>query len=609
MKASAQVNAGLVVTAGVVVLIAAVGFGGVGAEPEIAGLPTAGSLTDWGLPLVRFCYNLCAVATVGTLLAAVVLAPAGSPEKATCVRAARRWALGWMLTAALSYPLTMSNILPLPVTDLLADPGLLRFGLTIPQSRALLPVLGAAMMVVLATRLPRLPGWVPLLVAVFALLPPAYVGHAATASDHDIAVSALTAHLITVSLWVGGLGAVLVHFRRSEDLQVVLSRFSTIALCCFAGVAVSGLAGAWVRLDALPDLWRSEYGQFLLAKTAALAVLALIGWTHRRRTVAQVADRSVRHVFVRLAVGEMIVIMVAMALAVGLSRTPPPAPGGDGGHDRLLDYDLAPFSPGALLTEIRPDAMIMLLLALPAVGYLVGLRRVEGWPPHRTLAWYAGLALMALALLSGIGGYARAMLSVHALQQVMLAVLAPLLLCLGAPLTLASRATTPSSQYGDLGSWLQGRRLSFLTFLPAAYLVAFPLLYRTGWLSWSLAGHAVHLITEFLLFGIGVLVFWVLVGADPTSRPISWIVRAGLLGGVLLAQLVVGASLLLGSPVAADWFYLVGPDDGPDLAVDQRLAGAVFLLVPLLPLALLAVRLVRSKAIGFRPDLIAPPTT
>ncbi|MEU6789479.1 cytochrome c oxidase assembly protein [Nonomuraea angiospora] len=598
MRAATRIYAGSVVTAGVLVLVAALRFGGAGAEPVIAGLPTAGPVTEWALPLVKLCYDLCAVATLGTLLAAVVLAPGGSPEKAVCLRAARWWALGWAVTAALSYPLTMSYVLPLPVTDLLADPGLLRYGLTIPQARALLPVLGAITMVVLATRLPRLPGWIALAIAAFGLLPPAYVGHAASAADHDVAVSALTAHLIAVSLWVGGLGAVLIHFRRAGDLRAVLSRFSTIALCCFAAVAVSGMVGAWVRLSVVSDLWRTEYGQFLLAKTAALALLGLFGWTHRSRTVAHVADRSARHVFVRLAAGEMIVMMAAMGLAVGLARTPPPPPppGAGDAHERLLEYDLPPFTPGALLTELRPDSLILLCLALPAVGYLVGVRRVGDWPLGRTLAWYAGLALLALVLLSGVGGFARAMLSVQALQHVVLAVVAPVLLCLGAPLTLAARATTESSQYGDLGAWLRKRRLTFLALLPAAYMVAFPLLYRTGWLVWSLAGHAAHLLTMALFLGGGLLVFWVLAGVDPMPRPVSRPLRGVLLGGVLLVQLAVGAFLLLGPPVAADWFYLVGPDDAPDLRTDQQLAGAVHLLVPLLPLALLAVRQARHAS-------------
>ncbi|MEV0387042.1 cytochrome c oxidase assembly protein [Nonomuraea sp. NPDC050643] len=599
MRASARVYAGSVVLAGAAALVfVALPLGGAG-QPEIAGLPTAGPLTERGLMLARFLYDLCGVATVGTLLAAAVLAPRHSPEKAACVRAAGWWALAWTAMALTSYVLTVSDVVALPVAELLATPDLIRTGATsIPQAQALLLVLAVAVAAGLATRLRRVPTWVPLVIAAFGLLPPAYVGHAASAADHDLALSALTAHLLAMALWVGGLGAILLHFRRSEDLRTVLPRFSTIALCCFAGVTVSGVAAAWVRLTAVSDLWRTEYGWFLLAKTAALVLLALFGWTHRRRTVTYVADRSVRHVFTRLAVGELIVMAVAMALAVGLSRTPPPTPAtaAAGAHDtRLLEYDLAPFTPGALFTEIRLDPMILLLLALPALGYLIGMRRAGSWPLGRALSFYAGLVLTALVLLGGFGGYARAMVSVHALQQTVLTVVAPLLLCLGAPLTLAARATTTSSQYGHLGSRLAGRRLTVLSSAPVAYVMALLLLYRTDWLPWALSGHAAHLVTEFALFGAGLLVCWILAGVDPLPRSISWSVRAGTLAAVAAAHLVVGASLLFGPLAAADWFLLAAPPGAPDLFADQRLAGVAYVLVPLLPLSLLAVRLARSR--------------
>ncbi|MEV4111553.1 cytochrome c oxidase assembly protein [Nonomuraea sp. NPDC049695] len=577
------------IAAGLVVL--ALGLGHGAGEPAIAGLPTAGPLTAWGLPLVRFCYHLCSVATVGTLLAAAVLAPPASTQKAACLRAAGRWALGWVATGLLSYLLTLSEITALPVPDLLASPELLGLSLSIPQARVLLLVAAVVVVAGAATRLRRLPAWIPLAITAFAILPPTYVGHAASAAGHDIAVSALMTHLLAVSLWVGGLGAVLLHLRHSGDLPGVLSRFSTIALWCFAGVAVSGLAAAWVRLNAVSDLWESAYGGFLLAKTTALAILAVFGWIHRRRTVAYVADRSVRQVFIRLAAGEMIVMVAAMALAVGLSRTPPPTPQIDGGHlFRVLEYDLAPFTPTALLTEIRLDPMVVLLLALPAIGYLAGVRRVASWPLGRTLAWYTGLALMGLVLLGGVDGYARMMLSVHALQQTVLAVLAPLLLCLGAPLTLAAQAGADLR----IGTRRPGR-LTVLACLPIAYMLAFPLLYRTGWLAWALPEHAAHLATELGFFGAGSVVFWMLAGVDPLPPRISWTVRAGLLAAVGVVQLAVGALLLFGPPVAPDWFLLAAPPGAPDPLSDQRLAALAYLLVALLPLALLAVRLARSR--------------
>ncbi|WP_214322760.1 cytochrome c oxidase assembly protein [Nonomuraea sediminis] len=548
-------------------------------------------LTDWGLPLARFIYDVCAVACVGTLLAAAVLAPAGSPESARCLRAGGRWALGWALAALLSYVLTLSDFLPIPVPELLAKPEVLAYGPSLPQTQALRVVSAVAVVVPAATLVRRLPRWIPLVVAVFGLLPPVYVGHAASAGDHDLAISALMAHLVAVSLWVGGLGAVLVCFRRSEDLTVVLPRFSTIALCCFAAVAFSGVVSAWVRLNTPSDLWQSRYGVLVLAKVAALAILAWFGWNHRDRTVTGIADRGVRHTFARLAAGEVTVMVATMGLAVGLSRTPPP-PGDGGGHEHLvLEYALAPFSTGALISQVRLDPLVVLLLALPAAGYLVGVHRLPAWPPGRTVAWYAGLGLTALVLLTGFGGYARAMLSIDAIQHVALAVVAPVLLCLAAPVTLAAQATTTASQYGDLGSRAFGKRITHPTVLLVAYPALYLLLYGTAWLPWSLAGYAPHLITETVFLCLGLLVSWVLVGVDPLPRPFPGAARVRLLASMAAVHLALGTYLLVGPKVAPDWFALAAPPGVPDLVADQRMAGAVFLLVPLAAWAPLAVRL------------------
>ncbi|MFG6202519.1 cytochrome c oxidase assembly protein [Nonomuraea sp. JJY05] len=558
----ARTYAGAAVAAGVVVLVLVLRFGGA-IRPELPGLPTAGPFTEWGLPLARFCFDVCAVGSVGTLTAAL-LAPASSPESRSCRRAAGWWALGWALATALGYVLTLSNLIPLPAGDLLASPDLLEFGTSIPQTQAMLVVLAATVVVGLTW---RLPAGVRLAVAVFGLLPPAYVGHAASAGDHDIAVSALMSHLVSVSIWVGGLVAVLVHFRRSEHLPTVLPRFSALALCCFAAVAVSGAASAWVRLSAPSDLWQSAYGQLLLAKTAALVLLALFGWTHRRRTVAGVADRSVRRTFVRLATGEVIVMAAAVGLAIGLSRTPPP-PGGGGGHDQsALEYALAPFTPGALITELRLDPAVLILLMLAAVAYAVTVRRAASWPAGRTIAWYAGLALTTLVLVGGVGSYARAMLSVHAVQHTVLTVVAPLLLCLGAPFAVPGR-------------------YRFLAH-PAVYVGAFVLLYGTPWLPWSLSGYAPHLLTELLFLGLGLAVFGVLTGADG----VTWGDRARLLAAVTLTHLAAGTYLLLAPPVAADWISLAAPSGAPGVLADQRLAGAVAMLLPLPALVLPAMRM------------------
>jgi len=91
-----------------------------------------------------------------------------------------------------------------------------------------------------------------------------------------------------------------------------------------------------------------------------------------------------------------------------------------------------------LLTQWAPGAPLATLIAA-ATAYAIGLRRVRRWPVRRTVAFFAGLAVLAVALLSGVDAWADRLQSVHMVQHTLLLLVAPPLLCAGAPATLALR--------------------------------------------------------------------------------------------------------------------------------------------------------------------------
>jgi putative membrane protein len=80
---------------------------------------------------------------------------------------------------------------------------------------------------------------------------------------------------------------------------------------------------------------------------------------------------------------------------------------------------------------------------LLAVGYGLGLWRVHQrgvrWPVGRTIAWSAGCATLFYVTASGLEPYSLGMFSLHMVQHMMLTMIAPLFLLMGAPVTLALR--------------------------------------------------------------------------------------------------------------------------------------------------------------------------
>jgi putative copper resistance protein D len=159
------------------------------------------------------------------------------------------------------------------------------------------------------------------------VVPAVLTGHSSAAEDHVLAVTTLGVHVVTASLWVGGLLALLAHGRAAEGLAGAVGRFSALALVCFAAAGTSGVLAAWLVLggsSGVGTVLGSGYGELLLGKTAALVVLGVLGWRHRRDALPRL--RSGRPgAFRRFAAVEAAVMLATVALAVALAASPPPA--------------------------------------------------------------------------------------------------------------------------------------------------------------------------------------------------------------------------------------------------------------------------------------------
>jgi copper resistance protein D len=160
----------------------------------------------------------------------------------------------------------------------------------------------------------------PTMVALLGLLPAPLSGHASSAAAHEVAVLSIAAHAGAAAVWVGGLGALLtIVVTRRTLLATALPRFSTIAAAALSTVAVSGVVTAAVRMGSVSALVDTGYGRVVLAKTAALIVLAVLGGLVRRRVLPAVRDHR-RAPLVALAGTELVIMAIALGLAAALAR-------------------------------------------------------------------------------------------------------------------------------------------------------------------------------------------------------------------------------------------------------------------------------------------------
>ena len=169
---------------------------------------------------------------------------------------------------------------------------------------------------------------------------------------------------------------------------------------------------------------------------------------------------------------------------------------------------------------------VLVLLALYAWGVVVLHRRGVNWPFARIIWWLLGLGIILLVTATGVEGYGMELFSIHMIQHMVLNMLAPVFLVLGAPVTLLLRALpTGTGHRGRLRRgvlWVLHTRLAAFVAHPAVtfglfimslyglyFTPVFDDLMGTWW------GHNLMLV-HFLI--IGFIYFWGIIGVDPSPR-------------------------------------------------------------------------------------------
>jgi putative copper resistance protein D len=156
---------------------------------------------------------------------------------------------------------------------------------------------------------------IPLVAALLGLVTPTVTGHAGTEADHELAVITVALHVGAASMWVGGLGAMLLLVRRREMLDVAVPRFSRLAGVCVFTVGITGVANAVLRLESPAALVTTGYGWLIVAKTVCIGGLGALGWLARHRLMTG------RTPVLRWASAEVSLMAVTLGIAAALTQS------------------------------------------------------------------------------------------------------------------------------------------------------------------------------------------------------------------------------------------------------------------------------------------------
>lgn len=424
--------------------------------------------------------------------------------------------------------------------------------------------------------------------SIAGLVAPVFESHAASGGSHMLVVGSLVVHVIALSLWVGGVIAL--AFLSAQDRAAAVPRFSQIALWSAIAVVISGSVNAWARLNFV-DAWNSSYAFVVAGKIIATTVLLLIGYLHRKTLSNKDSINWVA--FARLISVEALIMLVTVLMGTWLStNSSPDRPGVQEFNPALAIVGIPTPPPptwSRILLSYEPNALMIGILTLMVALYIKGVvvlaKRGDKWPVGRTIAFALGITATDFATSGGLGLYAQFSFSYHMTAHMVLGMIAPIGLVLGAPMTLALR-TLPQGRNSDERG-VRGSLLAALHSKPGIFftnpIVALAIfdgslfaLYFTDLFSVLMQSHTGHLFMSLHFLAAGYLFFSIIIGIDPNPRKVHYLVQIVILFGAMSIHAFFSVALMSSTTLIDGGYYasLQTPWLGDSLT-DQKLGGSI----------------------------------
>ncbi|MFJ9212963.1 cytochrome c oxidase assembly protein [Streptomyces sp. NPDC102264] len=271
------------------------------------------------------------------------------------------------------------------------------------------------------------------------------------------------------------------------------------------------------------------------------------------------------------------------------------------GHGMTMD--LPPFTLGRAL-EFSPDLFFLIGCLLGLVLYGAGVlrlrRRGDSWPVGRTVAFVLGVLTVALVMCTKLNDYGMVMFSVHMVQHMIISMVSPILLLLGAPVTLTLRAL-PVAGRGRKGprelllALLHSRYVRIVThpaFTIPLFIASLYGLYFTPLFDFLMESKTGHIAMMVHFLAVGLVFFWPIMGVDPGPHRPGYVMRMLELFAGMPFHAFFGIALMMASEPMVDAYRDPPASLGIEALTDQNAAGGIAWAFSEIPSVLVLIALV-----------------
>ncbi|MEN9741566.1 MAG: hypothetical protein RIR66_522 [Actinomycetota bacterium] len=359
------------------------------------------------------------------------------------------------------------------------------------------------------------------------------------------------------------------------------------------------MAATYSRLDSISDFWTTGYGRLVIIKVLLFIISLAIADQIRKRITNNLSVTkfvSIETIFLSLAIGFGVALQNTALSRTGIAF--------ETAAEEILGFEFPPV-PGVAeyLFGWHPEWILLTLSSIALILYLSAIQKLKRqeikWSVGRTTSFVIGITLLAWTSSSGIAKYAMISFSAHMIQHMVLSMIAPIFLVLGAPVTLALRALPTQSNHETKNSrdWilslLESKYAKLITH-PISVLIIFTFglygMYFTSLFGDLMRSHSGHVFMEIHFLFSGFLFAFMTVGIDPAPRKIPyWSKLMMVLIALGLHTFFALAIMQSRTPVGESWYAQVQPPWIFDLLKENYIGGGIAWAIGEIPTLMLAI--------------------